>query len=198
MMTDDPTLRFYADNAAVYAEHVTTPTGERLNAFLALIPPGGKILELGCGNGRDAAHMLSLGFEVDATDGTPELAAETEKRIGRPVRILRFEQLDAIAAYDGIWACASLLHAPASGLPGILNRIHRALRPGGAFTASFKSGTGEGHDSLGRYYNYPTSERLLADYKAAGWSDVTLETNMGSGYDAKPTEWLWVTAQQAA
>ncbi|MET0439844.1 MAG: class I SAM-dependent methyltransferase [Devosia sp.] len=195
-MTDDPTLRFYADNAATYAQHVTIPTGQQLSAFLSLLPSGGKILELGCGNGRDAAHMLSLGFDMDATDGTPELAAEAERRIGQPVRILRFEQLDAIGAYDGIWACASLLHAPAGDLVDILSRIHRALRPDGVFTASFKAGNGEGHDSLGRYFNYPSAERLRADYASAGWRDVVLETRMGSGYDAKPTEWLWVTAQR--
>ncbi|KRA95490.1 SAM-dependent methyltransferase [Devosia sp. Root685] len=196
-MTDDPTLRFYADNAATYAEHVTTPTGPRLSAFLARVPAGGKILELGCGNGRDAAHMLSLGFDVEATDGTPELAAEAERRIGRPVRILRFEQLDADAAYDGIWACASLLHAPAADLVDILGRIHRALRPGGVFTASFKAGSGEGHDGLGRYFNYPSAERLRADYAAAGWADIVLETQMGTGYDAQPTAWLWVTARRS-
>ena len=196
-MTDDPTLRFYADNAATYAQHVTTPTGRQLSAFLALLPSGGKILELGCGNGRDAAHMLFLGFDVDATDGTPELAAEAERRIGQPVRILRFEQLDAIGAYDGIWACASLLHAPAGDLVGILSRIHRALRPDGVFTASFKAGNGEGRDSFGRYFNYPSAEHLRADYASAGWRDVVLETRMGSGYDAKPTEWLWVTARRS-
>lgn len=196
-MTDDPTLRFYADNAATYAQHVTTPTGKQLSAFLALLPSGGKILELGCGNGRDAAHMLSLGFDVDATDGTPELAAEAERRIGQPVRILRFEQLDAITAYDGIWACASLLHAPAGDLVDILSRIHRALRPDGIFTASFKAGNGEGHDSLGRYFNYPSTEHLRADYASAGWRDVVLETRMGSGYDAKATEWLWLTARRS-
>ncbi|WP_449394074.1 class I SAM-dependent DNA methyltransferase [Devosia riboflavina] len=196
-MTDDPTLRFYADNAATYAQHVTTPTGQQLSAFLALLPSGCKILELGCGNGRDAAHMLALGFDVDATDGTPELAAEAERRIGQPVRILRFEQLDAIAAYDGIWACASLLHAPAGDLVDILSRIHCALRPDGVFTASFKAGNGEGHDSLGRYFNYPSAEHLRADYASAGWHDVVLETRMGSGYDAKPTEWLWVTARRS-
>ncbi|HWV21404.1 MAG TPA: class I SAM-dependent methyltransferase [Devosia sp.] len=196
-MADDPTLRFYADNAAIYAEHRTTPSGQRLDVFLAQVPAGGKILELGCGNGRDAAHMLSLGFDVDATDGTPELAAEAQRRIGRPVRILRFEQLDADTAYDGIWACASLLHVPASDLVGILARIRHALRPGGVFTASFKAGTGEGRDDLGRYYNYPTPERLRADYEAAGWTDLTLETNMGGGYDAKPTRWLWMTARRS-
>jgi len=141
--------------------------------------------------------MLSLGFDVDATDGTPELAAEAEKRIGRPVRVLRFEQLDTMAAYDGIWACASLLHAPASDFVDILVRIRRALRAGGVFTASFKAGAGEGRDALGRYYNYPTPERLRAEYEAAGWADLTLETSMGSGYDAKPTQWLWMTARRS-
>lgn len=195
-MPDDPTLRFYAENAAIYARHVTTPTRKRLDAFLALVPPGGKILELGCDNGRDAAHMLALGFDVEATDGSPELAAKAERRIGRPVRILRFDELDAASAYDGAWACASLLHAPASDLVDILGRIHRALRPGGVFTASFKSGLGEGQDGLGRYFNYPSTERLRADYAAAGWNEVTLETEMGRGYDAKPTEWIWVTARR--
>jgi SAM-dependent methyltransferase len=195
-MTDDPTLRFYASNALAYAEHATTPTGEHLSAFLALVPAGGKILELGCGNGRDSAHMLSLGFDVDATDGTPELAAEAQRRIGHPVRILRFEQLDAIAAYDGIWACASLLHAPAADLVDILGSIRRALRPGGVFAASFKAGMGEGHDALGRYYNYPTQERLRADFEAAGWTDLSLQTNMGGGYDGRPTQWLWTTARR--
>lgn len=140
--------------------------------------------------------MLSLGFDVDATDGTPELAAEAERRLGRAVRILRFEDLDALSAYDGIWACASLLHVPAAGLVDVLCRIRRALRPGGIFTASFKAGSGEGRDDFGRYYNYPGAEQLLADYRAAGWADVALEANMGAGYDAKPTEWLWVTARQ--
>lgn len=194
-MADDPTLRFYSENAALYARHATQPTGQRLDAFLAALPPGGKILELGCGNGRDAAHMLARGFDVEATDGTPELAAEAGKRLGRPVAILRFEDLDATGAYDGIWASASLLHVPAETLVDVLTRIRRALRSGGIFTASFKAGTGEGRDALGRYYNYPDAESLLATYRSASWTEPTLETAAGSGYDGQPTDWLWVAAR---
>ncbi len=195
-MADERTLRFYADNAATYAQHRTGPSGERLEMFLSALQPGARILELGCGNGMDAAHMLARGFDVDATDGTPELVAEAKKRIGEHARVLRFEALDADAAYDAVWACASLLHVPAQTLPDVLGRIHRALRPGGVFVASFKGGAGEGRDGMGRYYNYPTSEALLAAYAAAGWTDLMLETNMGSGFDALPTEWLWMTAKK--
>ena len=194
-MADDETLRFYADNAATYAQHRTRPTDARLDAFLAALPAGARVLELGCGNGVDAAYMVAKGFDVDATDGTPELVAEARKRVGARARVMRFEDLEAEAGYDGVWACASLLHVPAAALPDILARVHRALWPGGTFVASFKGGTCEGRDRMGRYYNYPSSEALEAAYQAAGWSDLTLETTMGSGYDALPTQWLWMTAR---
>ena len=78
-----------------------------------------------------------------------------------------------------------------------LTRIHQALRPGGLFVASFKAGSGEGRDGLGRYYNYPDDETLLAHYRqAASWAGLTLDTNMGGGYDDIPTRWLWMTAQR--
>ncbi|WP_297107853.1 class I SAM-dependent methyltransferase [uncultured Devosia sp.] len=195
-MTDDDTLRFYADNAATYALHRTRPTGERLRSFLAALPAAARILELGCGNGMDAEHMLAQGFDVDATDGTPELVAEAQTRLGARTRVMRFEQLDAEAEYDGVWACASLLHVPTTDLPNILARVRRAIRPGGVFVASFKAGSGEGRDGIGRYYNYPTAEGLTAVYRTAGWTDMALETTMGSGFDALPTQWLWMTAQR--
>lgn len=195
-MTENKTLQFYADNAAAYAEHATAPTGRFLTQFLADLRPHARILELGCGNGRDAAHMLAQGYDVDPTDGTLELTKEAEKRLGRPVRLLRFEQLDATQAYDGIWACASLLHVLDRDLHHILTRIHRALRPGGTFTASYKAGHGEGHDTLDRYYNYPTAERLTQAYRDAGWTNLALETEMGSGYDVLPTQWFWMTARK--
>ncbi|GAB5428366.1 MAG: class I SAM-dependent methyltransferase [Devosia indica] len=195
-MRDGQTLRFYADNAAAYARHRTRPCGDQLDAFLAALPKGARILELGCGNGMDAAHMRTQGFDVDATDGTPAWVAEAQKRVGGAARLMLFDELEAEAGYDGVWACASLLHVVAASLPDILSRVRRALRPDGVFVASFKAGTGEGRDPYGRYYNYPSAKQLDGAYRAAGWSDFTLETNMGSGFDALPTVWLWVTARR--
>lgn len=196
-MADKTTLDFYAANAATYVQHGDDQPNPRLSAFIAALPTGARVLELGAGSGRDAAHMLAHGLDVDATDASPDLAAEAAKLLGRPVRQLRFDELDVHAAYDGIWASASLLHAPASELTDDLARIHRALRPNGLFVASFKAGNGEGRDRFVRYYNYPDAETLLAHYRsAATWTALTLDTVMGSGYDNEPTQWLWVSARQ--
>ena len=80
--------------------------------FLNLLPPQARILELGCGGGRDAAVMIAAGFDVDPTDGTPEIVRIAEERLGRPVRVVHFDKLDALETYDAVWANASLLHVP--------------------------------------------------------------------------------------
>jgi SAM-dependent methyltransferase len=194
---DDATLRFYRGNAAAYAER--KPAGATLTRFLGELPPGGRILELGCGAGHHAEAMLAAGFDVDATDGSPEMAAEASRRIGRPARTLLFHQLDADAAYDGVWAYACLLHVPRDELGGVLARIHRALKPGGLFYASFKSGEAEGRDKLARYYNYPSEDWLRARYAEAGpWAALTVERSEGKGFDQELASFLHLSARKPA
>ena len=85
--TDD----FYARQAADYAAASEVSSIERLQAFLDRMPPAASILELGCGAGLDSAFMLAAGFDVTASDGSPEMAREAEHRIGRPVRVMPFD-----------------------------------------------------------------------------------------------------------
>lgn len=191
---EDPTFRFYAENAAIYAARISESSRFRLDRFLLKLKPGAEILELGCGNGRDSAAMIERGFRVTPTDGTPEMADEAEKRLGVPVRVLRFEDIDAVDAFDGVWANACLLHVPRSGLGDILAGIHAALRSGGIFYASFKAGTAEGFDDLGRYYNYPSREWLNAVYETRHWASIDIDETHGDAYDNRPTDWLHVTA----
>lgn len=194
---EDQTTGFYAANASQYADHCGQPSTERLEQFLARIRPSPEILELGCGNGRDSAWMLKRGVRVTPTDGTPEMAAEATRRLGLEVAVLRFEDLDAADAFDGVWANACLLHVPRTALRGILARIFKALRQGGVFYASFKAGEAEGLDGLGRYYNYPSRDWLLQAYGTSGWASVDIEEIAGSAYDLRPTQWLHVTATKA-
>ncbi|NOT41509.1 MAG: class I SAM-dependent methyltransferase, partial [Alphaproteobacteria bacterium] len=128
-----------------------------------------------------------------------EMAREAEKRIGRPVRVQLFEDLDDMNAFDGIWANASLLHVPRAGLPNVLARVRRALKPGGLLAASFKSGGQEGRDKLGRYYNYLNADELAALLHETGaWQTLDLKEGRGTGYDGTETGWVVVFARRAA
>lgn len=193
-MKDQPTLDFYAREAEAYATRYAV--SEDLAPFLARIPAGGRILELGCGGGQDTGAMLAAGFDATPTDGSPELAQQAEKRLGRPVKVLLFEQIDFVEEFDGVWANACLLHVPKSFLSGILEKIHRALRSGGVLYASFKTGGAEGVDRFGRYYNNP-DEAFLRSALGPGWSSVETVQRTGTGYYNLPAEWLLVVAIKA-
>ncbi len=188
------TARFYSDNAVTYAATLSEASLMRLDGFLSKLQSGAQVLELGCGNGRDSAEMIARGFRAVPTDGTPEMTGEASKRLGIPVAVLRFEDIDMVATFDGVWANACLLHVPRAELGGILAKIHTALRPGGVFYASFKAGEAEGHDGLGRFFNYPSKDWLSAAYEAMPWASIGIDEDKGSGYDKRPTDWLHVIA----
>lgn len=190
------TIAFYAREATVYASRDRQIDQVSLERFLALIPHGGRILELGCGSGQDSHAMLQRGYDVIATDGTPELALEAEKLLGRSVRVLRFEDLDYCSEFDGVWAQASLLHAPKESLPRIFVKVVAALRPQGALFASFKTGMKENVDRFGRYFNNP-DEPFLRCALGKGWQSIEIVHQKGSGYDRMPTDWIGVFAVKA-
>jgi SAM-dependent methyltransferase len=194
---DEATLQFYRRNARSYADWAKAPSS-RLIGFLGLLPAGGSILELGCGAGNHAAEMLARGFAVRATDGSPEMAEVASQRLNHPVEAMQFDELDEHQAYDGVWASACLLHVPRDELAGILTRIHSALKSSGVFYASFKAGEGDGRDSLGRYYNYPSADWLKATYDVAGdWRLLTSETSEIKSFDETPATMLHLVVRKS-
>jgi SAM-dependent methyltransferase len=195
---DPDTLAFYAAEASAYLGIRPPNVWHALPEFLERLQNGASILELGCGGGADAEYMIAAGFEVEPTDGVPEMAARAEARLDRPVRVMRFDELDAVSRYDAVIANASLLHVPLSGLPDILARIHRAIKPGGWHLASYKTGGAKGFDEHGRYYNRPSAEQAEACYRAAGnWVSYEVEESFEPGYVGKPSAWLTITARKA-
>ena len=187
---DEATLQFYRRNAESYAAWAKAPS-TRLIGFLGLLPEGGSVLELGCGAGNHAAEMLGRGFALRATDGSPEMAEIASRRLNHPVEVMRFDELDECEAFDGVWASACLLHVPRAELAGVLTRVHRALKTGGVFYASFKAGEGDGRDSLGRYYSYVSPDWLDAAYAAAGpWHSLSSETSEIKSFDEAPATML--------
>ena len=192
---DTATRAFYADkwSALVNVEKSVGVTPQ-LGGFLASLPAGGSVLELGCGAGRDSKAIIAAGFDLDATDGCPELVPLASAHLNHPVRLMCFDELDVEEQYDGVWASACLLHVFRSQLPDILSRIHRALKPGGRFFASYKAGEAEGRDDYGRYFNYPDTAWLRAAYaEAADWASFHVETGPGLQHGGTKIDWHRVT-----
>ena len=160
--------------------------------------PGASVLELGCGGGRDAARMAERGFAVDPTDATPAMVAKAREGFGLPARVMRFDALDTVAAYDAVWAHACLIHVARSDFPTILAAIHRALRPSGWHFADYKLGDGETRDPLGRLTNFPDEAWLEDAYRAAGFAVVEAERYRGEGADGVVRDWYALTVRKEA
>ena len=146
------TLTYYNDNAIRFAEGtISVDFSATQEKFAKLLKPDAYILDFGCGSGRDTKYFLSRGFQVDATDGSAELCRIASAYTGIPVKQMLFSELSAVEAYDGIWACSSILHLSKMELKDVLPKIGRALKPGGVLYTSFKYGTFEGERN-GRYF----------------------------------------------
>jgi SAM-dependent methyltransferase len=138
------TQSFYEQNAREYFDGtVGIDVSGLRQRFLTYVPTGGRILDAGSGSGRDTRAFCALGYEVEAFDSSPELAELSTRFTGVRTQVKRFEEFDEPARFDGIWACASLLHVSANDLPDVLRRLGQALKPHGALYISFKCGTGE-------------------------------------------------------
>jgi SAM-dependent methyltransferase len=194
---DQRTAEFYTTRAEEWAAGKLWDWNKWLDPFLDLLAPGALILELGCGDGRDAVRMIDRGFRVEASDGVPRMAELAGRRLGREVPVMRFDELAADSVYDAVYASASLLHMPLDELPGIVARIHRALKPGGWHYASFKGGDGPGRDEHGRFFSYPPLADLAAAYRSAGaWWTLELDSRDGASFGGAPTPWHSVTARK--
>lgn len=153
------TLDYYNQNAKKFI------TGTIQNRFLDKLHPGAEILDYGCGSGRDTKYFLEQGCKVTAIDGSQELCKLASEYTGIQVKHMLFRDLDEKEAYDGIWACSSILHVPENELRDIIKKMANALRAHGIIYTSFKYGTFEGERN-GRYFTDMTEEtfaKLIQD-----------------------------------
>ncbi len=181
-MADEKTIAWYDAAAEKYDQLTRTGApGANLRAFMALLPAGAEVLDLGCGPARASVHMRAAGFRpdpVDASQGLIDLANNAHD-IG--ARYMTFDDLDAVAAYDGVWANFSLLHAPHADLPRHLRTIATALRSEGVFHIGMKTGTGEERDSLDRNYTYVSVNELEQLLHDAGFKVIATEESEERG-----------------
>ena len=142
-----------------YRDTVDVDMSELYHSFEKYIGENAHILDCGCGSGRDTKHFLDEGFKVTAIDGSAELCKEASELTGTNVYNMVFQDIDFEDVFDGVWACASLLHVPIEELPEIFCKLKEALVDRGIIYASFKYGDFEGERN-GRFYTDLTEESL--------------------------------------
>ncbi|WNJ80113.1 class I SAM-dependent methyltransferase [Cedecea neteri] len=128
-------------------------------AFTRRLPAHAKVLDAGCGSGRDAFAFTQMGYQVEAFDASPELVTLAREHTCLPVKLMTFAEVDAKDEYDGIWCCASLLHVPFVQLPGVMQKLAAALKYKGVWYFSFKYGNSE-RVKDGRSFTDINEERL--------------------------------------
>lgn len=140
----DKTVEYYNENAqSFFEETVNADMSQQLKDFIKLLPVGGHILDAGCGSGRDSLALRQKGFIVEAFDASEEMCRRASDLLRQQVRLCRFEDLDYTDQFDGIWACASLLHITMEAMQNVIDHLHKSLKAEGVFYASFKKGIGE-------------------------------------------------------
>lgn len=138
------TVAFYEQNAESFYESTVSIDAQALyDEFLPLLPENAHILDAGCGSGRDTLSFLRKRYQVTAFDGSPELAALASELTGISVETSLFLDFQTEALFDGIWACASLLHVPKNQLAETFTHLASFLKDSGYFYCSFKYGAGE-------------------------------------------------------
>lgn len=165
-MDNRRTIEYYNNNADLFMNNTIDVEFSGIQEwFLSQLQPGSLILDFGCGTGRDSYYFLKKGYRVEACDGSEMMVRIATQVTGISVKHMLFSELNEIERYDGIFACASILHVPSSELPVILKKMKRAVKRKGILYLSFKYGTFEGFRN-GRYFTDLTErglEKLIRD-----------------------------------
>ncbi|HAE43653.1 MAG TPA: SAM-dependent methyltransferase [Clostridiales bacterium] len=154
-------IDYYDKNSEKYiTDTMSASMEELLERFASYLPNNGLVLDLGCGSGRDSLWFLAQEYELLAIDGSKELVEHCQKLLGESVIHATFEDFETDKKFDGIWACASLLHVKLEDLPGMIVKYANYLKQKGVFFMSFKAGEVD-YVKDGRWFTNFTEDKLL-------------------------------------
>ena len=146
------TIDYYNQKADEFFEStVNADMGAQYSLFEKYLYKGSRILDCGCGSGRDSKHFIEKGFDVCAIDGSEELCKRASELTGLEVQNILFQNINFTDEFDGVWACASLLHVAREELPAVMAKIKTALVSKGIMYVSFKYGDFSGKRN-GRFF----------------------------------------------
>ena len=161
------TIDYYNQNAEEYFNKTVNVSMQSIyEQFEAYLKPGDKVLDLGCGSGRDSKYFLSRGYEVVSVDGSIEMCRLAGEYLNKEVRNISINELDYVDEFNAVWACASLLHVDMEAINDILHQIKKSFKEKGVLYASWKYGDGVRIDNQKYYADYD-EERIKKLFSSA-------------------------------
>jgi cyclopropane fatty-acyl-phospholipid synthase-like methyltransferase len=158
--------------------------------FLKHVPLGGHILDAGCGSGRDVKYFLEQGYRVTAFDGSKEMVSSASNLTGLQVQHQQFDEVYCQQVFDGIWACASVLHVTKKEMAEVVNKLRHALKDQGVLYLSYKYGDSEEVRKDRHFSNY-TEESFTSLLKECHPLQVMeMWTTQDSRPDRQDERWL--------
>jgi 2-polyprenyl-3-methyl-5-hydroxy-6-metoxy-1,4-benzoquinol methylase len=190
-------IGFYEQNAEeFFRRSVDADMARGHEEFTALLSPGAHVLDAGCGSGRDALAFSRAGFQVTAIEASPSLAALARAHTGLPIQVMTFDQADWRETFDGVWACASLLHVPRAQLAPVVRRLRDALKPGGAFWMSFKYGTEERQAGERRFTDLDEAGAAALLVEAGGLALISVHVTEDVRTERSGDRWLSILCRR--
>ena len=178
-------MNYYSENAKEYIDSTINADMSELYAmFEPLLPKGGRILDVGFGSARDMLYFQSKGYDVAGIDIEPKFVEHAEK-LGLKAEVADVLSYESVIKYDGIWACASLLHVDYEKLNEALKRLLGLLKDGGILFVSMKEGDFKGTDDKGRplvmvredffsHYDVVVSRKTIESRRNVSWINVII------------------------
>lgn len=155
-----------------------------LEGFVALLPECARVLDIGCGPGRDSGHLRKNGFDAIGADLSWGMLREARWRIGTPLVCCDMRTLPFHAAsFDGVWICASLLHLPRSEAPQALKEVQRVMRRKAPIFVGLIHGEGERWNTAHgpRFFTYYRPDEITSLLQDCGFSIQSSWTQPGKG-----------------
>ena len=144
---------YYESNAERYAaETISVDMSEQYQRFLPLLKDGVKLLDVGSGSGRDACYFQKQGYQVTALEPSKNLCREIRKVFSGEIMCSDIQNYQPAERYDGIWACASLIHLQEEEVLQFFEKIDQYLDDNGIIYISGKNGIPTGKVEDGRFF----------------------------------------------
>jgi SAM-dependent methyltransferase len=195
--TRTSTLDYYETHAREYFERtVCADLSGVYDVFLKHVRPGGRILDAGCGSGRDLKAFRSRGFDPVGIDGSGALVALARKFSGARCFKIRLEDVEFDGEFDAVWSCASLLHLRKTKMVPVLRRLRRSLVEDGVLFVSLQVGEGENVSPDGRFFAYYDPDELSRMLETSGFAIEEQWTSEDTLPSRRAIRWLNVIARK--